>query len=137
MVRILILAIIFVYLFTAALIDYKKQIIPNWLNLIMFILRFAVFTIYPITIGHFAAAILGGLIFLIPSLVLKQETGGDIKMAAVLGLWLGIENLLPLLITATVFTALFLLTTKKKGVPFAPSVFSAMIFLSCLQILSF
>ena len=71
----------------------------------------------PIT-EHLAAALGGGLLFFLLTLLTKGAIGGgDIKLIAVMGLWLGVRPLIS--VTAYGFiiggvAALFLLLTKQK-----------------------
>lgn len=70
-------------------------------------------------VQHIAAALGGGLLFFLVTLLTKGAIGGgDIKLIAALGLWLGVRPLLT--VTAYGFiigglVALFLLITKQKG----------------------
>ena len=71
----------------------------------------------PVT-EHLAAALGGGLLFLLLTLLTKGAIGGgDIKLIASLGLWLGIHPLLSVIMygfLAGGIAALFLLVTKQK-----------------------
>ncbi len=68
---------------------------------------------------HFAAGLGGGLSFFILTLLTKGAIGGgDIKLIAALGLWLGIRPLLSVIaygFMAGGVAALFLLVTKQKN----------------------
>ena len=72
----------------------------------------------PIT-EHLAAALGGGLLFFLLTLLTKGAIGGgDIKLIAALGLWLGIRPLLSVIaygLIAGGIAALFLLITKQKS----------------------
>ena len=67
---------------------------------------------------HLAAALGGGLLFLLLTILSKGAIGGgDIKLIAALGLWLGIRPLLCVIMygfLAGGAAALFLLVTKQK-----------------------
>lgn len=67
---------------------------------------------------HAAAALIGGGIFLLLAVVSKGALGGgDVKLIAALGLWLGSENLLSVVLTGTIFgglAALLMIIAKKK-----------------------
>ena len=67
---------------------------------------------------HLAAGLVGGLLFLLLTLLTKGAIGGgDIKLIAALGLWLGIRPLLNVIMfgfLAGGAAALFLLVTKQK-----------------------
>lgn len=68
---------------------------------------------------HFAAGLGGGLLFFVLTLMTKGAIGGgDIKLIAALGLWLGIRPLLSVIaygFMAGGVAALFLLVTKQKN----------------------
>lgn len=67
---------------------------------------------------HFAAGLGGGLLFFILTLLTKGAIGGgDIKLIAALGLWLGVRPLLSVIAYGFIaggVAALFLLVTKQK-----------------------
>ena len=72
----------------------------------------------PIT-EHIAAALGGGLLFLLLAVLTKGAIGGgDIKLIASMGLWLGIRPLLSVITYGFIaggIAALLLLATKQKG----------------------
>lgn len=113
--------LITIFLVIAAYIDFKKHIIPNWLNLSFFVLRFALIPLYTLDMFHIYGAIFGFAMFFIPALLLKQDIGGDIKMATVLGIWLGIEDVILVLTLSALLALVYMLIKKSKGIPFAPS----------------
>ena len=98
--------------------DFEQQVI---LNEILF--AFALFGLcYTLHLhlsppDHLLAALGGGLFFLFLSIVGKGAIGGgDIKLIAALGLWLGVKPLLSVILygaTAGGIAALLLLFTKK------------------------
>ena len=67
---------------------------------------------------HVLAATIGGGIFLLLAILSKGSIGGgDVKLVAALGLWLGCEQLLSVVLTATIcggLAALLMLLAKKK-----------------------
>ena len=69
-------------------------------------------------IDHAAAALIGGGFFLLLAIFTKGALGGgDVKLVAALGLWLGSENLLNVVIFATIIgglAATFMIVTKQK-----------------------
>ena len=71
----------------------------------------------PIT-EHIAAALGGGLLFLLLAVLTKGAIGGgDIKLIAALGLWLGVRPLITVIAYGFIaggIAALFLLVTKQK-----------------------
>lgn len=66
-----------------------------------------------------AAAIIGGGIFLLLAILSKGALGGgDVKLIAALGLWLGCEKLLNVIITGTIgggLAAVIMILAKKKN----------------------
>jgi len=67
---------------------------------------------------HLAAALGGGLLFFLLTLLTKGAIGGgDIKLIAAMGLWLGIRPLITVITYGFIvggLAALFLLLTKQK-----------------------
>lgn len=116
-------------------IDYDHQIIPDSLVITMglgglgyrFISSFLNFTWEPWLEGGLGI-VLGGGFFLLLALLSKGGIGGgDIKLMAVLGLWLGYRNILAALFFTFLIGGLFsvfLLLLKKKRrkdrIPFGP-----------------
>ena len=68
--------------------------------------------------AHIAAALIGGGIFLLLAVLSKGSLGGgDVKLIAALGLWLGAEKLISVVIIGTIIgglVALLMILTKKK-----------------------
>ena len=68
---------------------------------------------------HALAAIIGGGIFLLLAIISSGSLGGgDVKLIAALGLWLGCEKLLSVVLIGTVgggLAAVLLILTKKKS----------------------
>lgn len=137
------------YLFLAPMllsvfvIDYKKQIIPNRLNLTMFeiglILLFAVGIFNAnIAIDMFLGMLVGGGIFLLITLLGgliagKEAMGfGDVKLMAALGLYFGVANIIMITLISFLLGAIIsiiLLATKIKKtseyIPFGPFIVMA------------
>lgn len=78
-----------VFTVLASISDLQSLKIPNKLNFIFFLLRGAVFFVYPLTADHLIGAALGFLLICIPAMIILLPMGGDAKFAAVLGLWIG------------------------------------------------
>ena len=111
-------AIFFLLLITAT--DFEQYIIFDKMLLPFAIasLPFIIILELPL-LNHLSAAIFGGGIFFILMLISKNGIGGgDVKLVAVLGLWLGSEGLIFVVwlgtILAGVFALFFLLTKIKK-----------------------
>ena len=90
-------------LLSVFVIDYKKQIIPNRLNLTMFEVGLVIAFLYgfsnvAITIDMLFGMLIGGGIFLIITLIGRLIYGkeamgfGDVKFMAALGLYFGFVN---------------------------------------------
>lgn len=125
-------------LLSVFVIDYRKQIIPNRLNLIIFelgiILLFAagIFNVN-IAIDMFLGMLVGGGIFLLITLIGgliagKEAMGfGDVKLMVGLGLFFGLSNIIVITLLSFLLGAIIsiiLLVTKVKKtseyIPFGP-----------------
>ena len=117
----IIYSIIAAYLLVLIMVtDFEQYVIFNKM-LIPFALIGAVYIFHlnlPI-LNHLAAALLGGVIFLILALITKGGIGGgDIKLVAVLGLWFGLDNLLFIITAASIMAgvaALIMIIFTKKS----------------------
>jgi leader peptidase (prepilin peptidase)/N-methyltransferase len=122
-------AVLFALVTAAAMIDLRYRIIPDKLNLAGFILGAVLLlesreVLTENAIGFLAG---GGILYLVAVVSRGGMGGGDIKLAAVMGLLLGWKNLLLALLFANAAGALVgillvLLKIKKmkEGVPFGP-----------------
>lgn len=127
-------------LLSAFVIDYKKQIIPNRLNLRMFEIGLIIAFIFgisnvAITIDMLLGMLAGSIIFLIIKLVGhifygKDSMGvGDIKFIGALGLFCGFTNIIAISILAFLIgaiTGIILIIAKRKEfeeyMPLGPSI---------------
>ena len=125
-------------LLSTLVIDYKKQIIPNRLNLTMFEIGLVTAFLYgisniAITIDMLLGMVVGVVIFLIISLIGSLFYGkgamglGDIKFIGALGLYFGVANITVISIIAFLIGAIIgivLLIGKHKKtdeyMPFGP-----------------
>ena len=125
-------------LLSAFVIDYKLQIIPNRLNLIMFEIGLVIAFLYglsdvAITINMALGMLAGGGIFLLITLVGgaiygKEAMGfGDVKLMGALGLYFGLSNIIVITLLSFLIGAILsiiLLATKIKKmdeyIPFGP-----------------
>ncbi len=125
-------------------IDKRMELLPDILTVPLLIMGFLVASIN--TIGSFvdpqASAIGATAGYVLPViasgfLVWKDQNalgGGDIKLFAALGAWLGIENLLYVIIFACGFFVVEAFITKKYAGAFGPSIVWAAIFVAFLII---
>ena len=122
-------------LLTISLIDYDHQIIPDGLVIFGFVigLLYKIIDIlfHQATFGvlnSIGGLLLGGGLFLLIAIVSNGGMGGgDIKLMAMLGFWLGIKGILLVMLLSFIIGAIvsiFLLLLKKKGgkdaIPFGP-----------------
>jgi len=115
-------------LLSAFVIDYKKQIIPNRLNLRMFEIGLVIAFIFgisniSITIDMLLGMVAGTVIFLIIKLIGglfygKESMGlGDIKFIGALGLYFGFTNIITISIVSFLIgaiSAIILIISKRK-----------------------
>lgn len=129
-------------LFCLALVDMQSYIIPDGCLIISAIAwvvtaPFLVLGKSGIINSLLAAVIYGGgmlILSLVMDRVLKKESlgGGDIKLFAVVGLYLGLAGTLFALLLASILGLLFIaFKSKKKGeiIPFGPAIVIATIFM--------
>ena len=112
-------AIAIVLLVFVTITDFEQYVIFDSMLLPLAVAGFC-YTLHihlPVT-EHFAAALGGGLLFLLLAMLTKGAIGGgDIKLIAALGLWLGVRPLITVIAYGFIaggIAALFLLITKQK-----------------------
>lgn len=120
-----------------AYIDYNKKIIPNKILLVMIGLRLVLMIteafiykdmIYSIALSSFMGMAAGGGAFLLAALIMKNSIGmGDVKLIAVIGLYVGIGDLFSCIILSLIISlvaGVILISAKKitskDFMPFAP-----------------
>ncbi|MCI8655237.1 MAG: prepilin peptidase [Clostridia bacterium] len=126
-------------------IDYKHKIIPNRLNITIFEIGIIIAFIYgmsnvAITINMLLGMIVGGVIFLIITLVTKMMYGkdgmglGDVKLMGALGLYFGLSNIIAISVMSfligAIFSIILLLTKTKKADEYLS--FGPFIVISCI-----
>ena len=125
-------------LLSAFVIDYKLQIIPNRLNLMIFEIGIIFAFLYglsnvAITINMLLGMLAGGGIFLLITLLGgifygKEAMGfGDVKLMGALGLYFGLSNIIIITLVSfligAILSIILLLTKIKKSdeyIPFGP-----------------
>lgn len=125
-------------LLSVFVIDYKKQIIPNRLNLTMFEIGIVIALLYgisnvAITIDMLLGMVAGMAIFLIIALIGSLFYGkdamglGDIKLIGALGLYFGFTNITTISIMAffigAIFAIILIISKHRKTneyMPFGP-----------------
>jgi len=110
-------------------IDLDLMIIPDRMNLFVFVLGCIFFLISPefSVLSVLLGTLAGGLFFLLVAVLTNAMGGGDIKLIAALGVVLGLKGILITMYLAFILGAiigLILIITKIKGrkdaIPFGP-----------------
>lgn len=132
--------VVFLLLGVASYFDSKELRIPDKLNLGFLILRLALIPFISFSWGNIYGLIVGMLIILIPAMIKNKPMGGDIKMMAVLGFYLGVQNILILLIGTVIIAIIYYIPTilgkrEKKDIPLAPFVLSSFILMNIISLL--
>lgn len=136
-----VLAASFLLLLIASYFDMKYMIIPNKLNLTFLIVRLLLSFIIGIELGNLYGLIVGFLLIFIPAMIKNKPMGGDIKLMAVLGFYLGVKNVFILLVGTVLFGFLYviiriLIKKELKDFPFAPFIllsFVSMVAISAIM----
>lgn len=123
--------------FLIAFIDFRERIIPNKIVLALFVIRIG-FLIYELIIAFDVwkavliyptlGGLIGGVIIVLAMLVSRKGVGmGDVKLFAIIGLFVSSTKIIPTLFYSILASALFgivLLTTRKAklkdSMPMAP-----------------
>lgn len=125
-------AVLFSILVVVSIIDYYHQIIPDRINLFGLvcgvIFHIVTFVSFNNLFQYFFGFLIGGGFLLFIAIITKGAMGGgDIKLMAVLGLWLGFKHTILALFLSfflggliSVFLILFKIKSRKDMVPFGP-----------------
>jgi len=131
------LALLLLFGYLATVTDIKSKLVPNRLVLFMFAAWVLVFIPYlflrieaalPLLLSSALGFVLSGVIFLLVYLISRKGLGGgDVKLMAVAGLYLGLGRVLPAMLIGSVLAAVaavILILAKKmdsKGtIPLVP-----------------
>ncbi len=124
------MALLYSGLLACSFIDLDYKIIPDKILLFLSLAGLPLILVQHHTgaVRYIAGALLGGLLLLLPALVSRGGMGGgDIKLAGVIGLYLGWQKILLVLFSASVLAALsgaaWVLVKKKsfrESMPFGP-----------------
>jgi leader peptidase (prepilin peptidase)/N-methyltransferase len=125
--------LVILILITMALIDLKYLILPDPLQTILFVTWFVFLSCQTDPFDHFitglvgagfAASLLLGLRYLFFKIKHQEGLGlGDVKLATIAGLWLGIQYMPWLLMIASIGTLIVILLARKTitaHIPFGP-----------------
>ena len=109
------LLLLFISLCVVSAYDIFKRCIPNWILLVLFLIKILgviiEFSIISL-IDSFLGLVLAVITFIIPKIFKMSIGWGDVKFAAVLGLWLGVVNFIYGMLIS-VFSALIYLILRK------------------------
>ena len=113
-IDLLILGLTFVMLLVASWTDLKDMKIKNTHLLMFFIIRLTLIPLVPMGADHLIGLLLGFSVFFIPAMVLNVQMGGDIKIYALIGLFLGWKILIPHFIMTLIISLIIFLIKKLK-----------------------
>jgi leader peptidase (prepilin peptidase) / N-methyltransferase len=106
----------------AAVIDLRRRVIPNALTAAGAAAALALLALFDPghLAGHLGAAAAAGTFFLVPALVRPEAMGmGDVKLTAVLGLYLG-AAVAPALLVALLAATAAGIAARRRTVPLGP-----------------
>jgi len=88
----------------AVVIDWRQRRIPNWLNLLTFIMGMTLaFTgLIPISPLYSLLGMLAGFVLVLPRVLLGATGAGDLKQHMAVGAWVGPVGILIIMLAATV-----------------------------------
>lgn len=118
-------------LLVAAIVDYKKGEIPDWLTLPSLILL-AGYRLYRWEIGYIGAAIYIAVGLTVLALMVGGIGGGDLKLLSVLGLAVGFPTIGWIVLLAFLLAIVYSMIKKENEIKMGP-----IIFLAYLSLISF
>lgn len=131
--------ILFISLWPIAFIDYRKHIIPNKVLAFLLIIRIIIAVVEMMydfksakieILSSLIASVSITILLCVMRLIVKEGIGfGDIKLFAIISLFLGLKGCIPSIFMSFVisfFVSIFMLISKRKGkkdqIAFAPSI---------------
>ena len=123
-----------------AVVDYKERIIPNKILAVLFLIwllitaififkdiQMALYKIFTAAVGGAFAFFAFGITYIVSK---KMLGAGDVKLAVIMGIYLGAERIFGAVLYGAVLSALFSIIgliskklTKADNIPFAPFLF--------------
>lgn len=105
----------------AAIMDYRKRIIPDWTWIAILLLGVmsAFILQYPTLLQRIAGFLLPGICLFFLALKYGGVGGGDIKLMAAMGFSFGLYGLAAILFFALIPALLYSKVTQQKSVPLA------------------
>ena len=105
----------------AAITDYRKRIIPDWIWIILLLIGIAsaFWLPYPTLVQRIAGFLLPGLCLFFLALKYGGVGGGDIKLTAATGFCLGLNALAVILLAALLPACIYAKATRQRSVPLA------------------
>ena len=105
----------------AAVMDYRKRIIPDWtwIAILLFGITSAFLLPTPVLYERIAGFLLPGLCLLLLAVKYGGVGGGDIKLTAAMGFSFGLYSLAAILFFALLPACIYAKATKQKSVPLA------------------
>ncbi len=111
-------------------IDYRTQLLPDIITVPLLIMGFVFAVMYGqwINVGESAVgAMVGYFLPVLASLFVVWKNpsafgGGDVKLFAAVGAWLGYINLVYVMVGAAVIASIYALIAKKRSLAFGPAI---------------
>lgn len=119
----------------AAVMDYRKRIIPDWtwITILLIGLISAFLLPAPAPYERIAGLLIPGLCLLLLAVKYGGVGGGDIKLTAALGFCFGLNALAAILFFALLPACIYVVATRQRSIPLA--VFLCIGFFICAGVL--
>jgi leader peptidase (prepilin peptidase)/N-methyltransferase len=105
----------------AAITDYRKRIIPDWIWIILLLIGIAsaFWLPYPTLVQRIAGFLLPGLCLFFLAMKYGGVGGGDIKLTSAIGFCFGLNALAVILFAALLPACIYAKATRQRSVPLA------------------